>query len=552
MAAVTLVAAGCTQPTATVPTTQPESHATVPSASRVPTPAAPHLALWSAPATTTPVDTLGPSGVVSSAIVAENRLPGTSAWRITDQGPGSIDGFADLNYAAAGDTVHLYVSTTAPTFSVTAYRMGWYQGLGGRQIWTSGPIAGTVQPPCPVDPTTNMVACDNWTPDVTMPVTPAFVPGDYLLKLVGSGNQQAYVLLTVWDPSSHATYLIMNRSLVEQGWNTFGGYSYYQGFGPCILDTHTYPVCNRARVVSFDRPYDGDGSSDFLTNEYPLVAYAEEQGLDVTYCTDICVSEHPGFVLQHKALVALDHDETWTDNERLAVIDGFDAGVNVAFLGAATMVRHARLQASPIGPDREEVDYRDSVEDPLDGKIDPMDVTGNTWGSPPTSWNATSFLGQRYSGFVEPGQPPVAMKVFDSSAWIFKGTRLADGDLIPGVINSDIDHLDPGGPMPPNVQVLAHSPIPLSEVFTDEGKWNGFTYSDMTYYTNPTGQAGQFDSGDNSWVNTLTPCPASAPRCPSFYTRKMTGNLLRLFGQGPAGAIVPSTPNWTTVTPAGS
>ena len=226
--------------------------------------------------------------------MAENRQPGTTAWRITDQGPGSIDGFADLNYAAVGDTVHLYVSTTAPTFSVTAYRMGWYQGLGGPRDLGVGPIAGTVQPPCPVDPTTNMVSCDNWTPDVTMPVTPAFVPGDYLLKLVGSGNQQAYVLLTVWDPSSHATYLIMNRSLVEQGWNTFGGYSFYQGIGPCILDTDTYPVCNRARVVSFDRPYDGDGSSDFLTNEYPLVAYAEEHGLDVTYCTDICVSEHPG------------------------------------------------------------------------------------------------------------------------------------------------------------------------------------------------------------------------------------------------------------------
>ena len=140
-----------------------------------------------------------------------------------------------------------------------------------------------------------------------------------------------------------------------------------------------------------------------------------------------------------------------------------------------------------------------------------MEVTGNTWASPPTDWVATSFLGQHYSGYLEPGQPSAAMKVFDSSAWIFKGTGLADGDLIPGVINSDIDHVDPGGPMPPNLQVLAHSPIPLSEAFTDEGKWNGFTYSDMTYYTNPTSQAGLFDSGDNVWVATLTPCPASDP-----------------------------------------
>ena len=495
---------------------------------------------------------LGPSGVVSSATVAENKRPGTSAWRITDQGPGSIAGFADLDYAAVGDTVHLYVSTTAATFRVTAYRMGWYQGLGAREIWASPTVAGMVQPACPVTPTTNMVSCSDWTPEVTMPVTSAFVPGDYLLKLVGSGNQQGYVLLTVWEPTSHATYLIMNRSLVEQGWNTFGGFSFYQGTGPCILDTDTYPVCNRSRVVSFDRPYAGNGSSDFLTNEYPLVAYAEEHGLDVTYCTDICVSEHPGFVLQHRALIALDHDETWTDNERMAVVDAFDAGVNVAFLGAATLVRHARLQPSDLGPDREEVDYRDASEDPLDGKIDPMQVTGNTWASPPTDWDASSFLGQLYSGFIEPGEPSAAMKVFDSSAWIFQGTGLADGDLVPGIINSDIDHVDPNGPMPQNLQVLAHSPIPLSEAYTNEGTWSGYTYSDMTYYTDPTSRSGLFDSGDNVWVATLTPCPSADPTCPSSYTRQMTGNLLWLFGQGPAGALVPSIPNWRTVTPAGS
>jgi hypothetical protein len=34
--------------------------------------------------------------------------------------------------------------------------------------------------------------------------------------------------------------------------------------------------------------------------------------------------------------------------------------------------------------------------------------------------------------------------------------------------------------------------------------------------------------------------------------RKLTGNVLRLFGQGPAGKLEPSEPNWSTVTPAGS
>jgi hypothetical protein len=120
------------------------------------------------------------------------------------------------------------------------------------------------------------------------------------------------------------------------------------------------------------------------------------------------------------------------------------------------------------------------------------------------------------------------------------------------VINSDFDHIDPSGPIPSNLQVLAHSPIPLSGAFTNQGKWGNVTYSDMTYYTDPRSQAGVFDSGDNTWVGTLRPCPSSPMNCPRSSIRKMTSNLLWLFGQGPAGRFVPPIPNWRSVKPPGS
>jgi hypothetical protein len=494
---------------------------------------------------------LGHDGVESTAVIAENKKPGTAVWRITSEGSGFVEGFAEENYAQQGEQVGLYVSTSHPSFQVIAYRMGWYQGVGARQIWKSATVPGVYQPQCPVQASTNMVSCDNWSLSMTMRITSAFVPGDYLLKLV-AGDNAAYVPLTVWQPTSTATYLVMNRSLVEQGWNSFGGYDFYQGTGPCILDQKSYPPCNRARVVSFDRPYSGDGSSDFLTNEYPMVAFMEEEGLDVTYCTDICIDEHPSFVEQHKAVIDLDHDETWTNTEREAVLDAVNAGVNVAFFGAATFVRHARLQPSRLGPDREEVDYRDAAEDPLSNGGDPMEVTGNTWASPPTDWDSESFLGQIYSGYLEPGEPNAPMVVFDASSWFYAGTNLTSGSSIQSVINSDIDHLDPSGPFPQNLQVLAHSPIPLSEAYTNQGNWGRYTYSDTTYYTLPGSLAGVFDSGNNVWVATLQPCSASAPNCPAPIMRKLTGNVLRLFGQGPAGKLEPSEPNWSTVTPAGS
>jgi hypothetical protein len=500
------------------------------------------------------VDTsLTPRGVVSSAVVAENAKAGTTAWKLANQGPGFVQGFADKNYAAVGDSVTLYVSTDATSFSVVAYRMGWYRGTGARAVWSSPPVAGGVQPACPVAPDTNMVACDNWARSLSVPITAAFVPGDYLFKLTGAGGQQNYVLLTVWDPASAATYLVMNRSLVEQGWNTYGGYSYYEGRGPCLLDNHGYPPCNRARVVSFDRPFaGGHGSSDFLDNEYPLVEYAEEIGLDVTYCTDICVSEHPSFLLRHKALIGLDHDETWTNSERVGALDALHAGVNMAFFGAATLVRHARLEPSPLGSDRQQVDYRDSTEDPLNGHGDPMEVTGNTWAAPPSSWTASTFTGLTYSGFVRDGQPSQPLVVWDPSAWVFRGLKVASGSSFPGMINSDIDHISPGPGLPPGVQVLAHSPIPLSLAYTNQGSWNGSTYSDMTYYTDPSSKGGVFSSGDNIWVHTLEPCAGAGTPCSTAFARAVTANVFWLFGQGPAGTTRPSVPNWSDVVPPGS
>lgn len=511
-----------------------------------------HTSHHARPASAAPY--LGPDGVVSPAIVAENALPGTTAWKITSQPPsGYIQGWASTTYAAPGQQVGLYVTTTAPSFRVVAYRMGYYGGKGARKIWQSGVVAGQVQPACPVTPGINMVSCANWHRSLTVRITKAFVQGDYLFKLTASHGQQSYVLLTVWDPTSTAAYLVVARSLTEQGWNTYGGYSYYQGQGPCTLgQTSSYPPCNRARVVSFDRPYaSGTGASDFLGDEYPLVRFMEEHGLDAAYVTDITLSQHPSIVLHHRVLLSLGHDETWTTAERNAAENGLAHGVNLAFMSAAPMVRHARLQASSIGPDREEVDYRNAAEDPLNGTGHTATVTGNTFATPPTNAPPTLLVGGEYSGYLYTTAPPAPFVVYDASSWIFKGTGLQNGSAIPGVISSDIQHVNPTA-SPSNLQVLGHSPIPLTEAYSNQGAWTGNTYSDMTYYTDPQSHAGVFQSGTVSWISRLTVCAPPPGACPAHAVARITGNLLRLFGQGPAGLRQPAIGNTASVTPPGS
>ncbi len=488
-------------------------------------------------------------GVVSSQIVNQNKLPGTTAWKITSSpATGYIQGFANKTYAKAGDSVTLYISSTTSTFRVYAYRMGYYQGKGGRLIWTSPTETGSVQPTCPLTPATNMVSCDNWTPSVTLKITKAFFQGDYLFKLVGSGGQQSYIPLTVWNPSSKATYLIKNDVFTWQAWNPYGGYDFYAGQGTC--PPNHYPLCSRARVVSFDRPYAyGAGAADFMANEYPLVRFMEKHGLNVAYANDQTVIEHPSILTNHVAILSLGHDECWSYRERVAAKQAKNQGVNFIFFGASAMLRHVRLQPSPLGANRQEVDYRNSSKDPLNGKGNPLEVTGNTWMSPPASWPETGFVGESYAGYLLNGATPTPFVVANASAWIFKGTGLKNGSSIPGVLLSDFDHFYLPNPHPSNLEILGHSPIPVNRVITDLGTQNGYAYSDMTYYTSSTSNAGVFDSGTNNWINSLNSCSSATANCPAPMTRKITGNLFWLFGQGPTGKLIPSVANFTNFYP---
>jgi hypothetical protein len=491
-----------------------------------------------------PATFTGPDGVEARWVIGENRRPGSTAWRI-EGARGTIQGFANQVYAQPGQRVTLYVTTSARAFRAEAFRMGYYQGDGARLVWESAPAAGRVQPPCPLTPTINMVACDNWTPSLTFTVTSAFVQGDYLIKLVGSGGQQSYVPLTVWDPASTATYVIKNDVYTWQAWNPYGGYDFYAGLGGCPAGV--YPLCSRARVVSYDRPYAAEeGSGNFLTLEYPLVQWAEEHGLDVTYATDLTVAQHPGFLLHHRVLLSLGHDECWSLGERQAAVAAHDAGLNIVFFAASPVLRHVRTQASALGPDREVVDYRDSQADPLDGHGNPLQVTGNTWASAPASWPEDAFVGESYAGFLEPGRF-TSLVVSDAAGWVFQGTGLHNGSVLPGVIGSDVDHydvsLDPG-----NVQIFSHSPIAATMGQTDLGAF----YSDMSYYTDPKTAAGVLDLGTNNWIPALTNdhsgCGRGTGPCVSAVLQRITGNIMRVFGAGPAGLTEPSIANWRQVT----
>ena len=96
------------------------------------------------------VETRLPSGVIVPTapwLIAENAKPGTLNWICNHVQPDhALEGFASQVSAVPGDDVALFVNTTARAVQVQAYRMGYYQGLGGRLIVQTDFVAAQAQP----------------------------------------------------------------------------------------------------------------------------------------------------------------------------------------------------------------------------------------------------------------------------------------------------------------------------------------------------------------------------------------------------------------------
>lgn len=462
-------------------------------------------------------------------VVEENAKPGTTDWKPSGpQHRNEIEGYASTTSATHGETVRLYVSTGAAAYTVEAYRMGWYGGKQGRLIWKSPTLKGRRQPAPVVDARTNLVEA-RWAPSLDVRIDGTWPPGSYLFKLSADTGHMRYIPLTVrWDRAK-AALLIVNAVTTWQAYNTWGGHSLYAG-------TSAGPS-GRATMVSFDRPYVNDsGAGDFLGNELPLVSMVEREGYDVDYWTDIDLHERGDKLTDHQAVVTLGHDEYWSLEMRNAVERARDRGVNVVFFGANAVFRSIRLEPSDRGPLRRQVNYRSAREDPMTG-VDNARVTVS-WREAPVARPESSLVGTYY----ECNPVKADMVVSDPSAWVFAGTNLQAGDRLANVVGPEYDRYRPDVPQPPGpVQVLAHSPLTCR----DEA-----TYSDMTYYSTPSG-SGVFATGTNWWISRLArDCVPTEP-CPlEENVERITRNVLDVFARGPAGRAHPSEANYTRIAGA--
>jgi len=460
----------------------------------------------------------GAGGRPAWSVRSENALPGTPGWQLKRVGTShEIEGWADRTSVLAGHPLGLHVSTTAPAYTVSAIRVGWYGGTLGRQVWRSATVRGVARDQGQIVSSTHTLVT-SWPASLALP-TASWPPGDYLLRLDASTGAQRYVPLQVRRPNLARQTVVVSSDTTWQAYNAYGGYSLYHG-----PDGATR---SRARVVSFDRPYGietGQGASEYMENMRPLVSLVEQLGIDAAYVSDVDLHEQPHLLDGARAVLLTGHDEYWSAAMRSALLRARDAGTNLAFFGANSGYRHIRLEPQGTAAGRLEVCYKEPTEDPLYGR-DNADVTGQ-WRYPPDPRPESVLTGV----FYQSNPVHADLVVVNPGSWLLAGTHTRVGSVLPGVVAPEFDRVDLSVPTPRPIEILTHSPLVVN------GKPD---FADSAYYTVPSGAA-VFASGSIAWINSLQ--GGGGPQS-TVFTTTVTSTVLRAFAAGPSGRAHPAHDN---------
>ena len=343
--------------------------------------------------------------------------------------------------------------------------------------------------------------------------------------------------LTIRDDASTAAYVLQNSVTTWQAYNLWGDYSLYYG----RTASGGQDFADRARIVSFDRPYPqtwASGAADFVGNELPLLFHLESLGLDLTYWTDVDLHTRPQLLANHRCLFSLGHDEYWSQPMRQAAAQAQrerrQPGLPRCQRRATARSAWSRARSGPIA-------WRSATRTRrrTPWSREQPELTTVNWAQAPVDQPESTLIGSMYQSV----HAKADMVVTDASSWFYDGCNLTDGQTFPNMILGEYDRYVPAMPGPRNVDVLAHSPVP------GQSNW-----SDVTYYT-AAGQRGRragqrlgelrLHALDHRGIPSLV-IPGPFPGITEVVRRAME-NVYGRFGLGPATSYGSSGGNWTEV-----
>ncbi|PPS42787.1 N,N-dimethylformamidase beta subunit family domain-containing protein [Chroococcidiopsis sp. TS-821] len=444
------------------------------------------------------------NATVSNPIVLENQKPGTTAWKITNQGTTEIVGYATATSVNRGQSLPIKVSLQQPgQFRVDVYRLGYYGGTGGRLMVSSGALNGTTQPaPTMTDSATRLVECD-WSTSYTIPVGSDWTSGLYTAKLTHLGNgKQSQIWFVVRNDSSTSDILFQSSFTTYLAYNNYGGYS-----------TYAYHSIGgqKAAKVSLDRPLSMTNIEWHHYNlmtlwERNMARWLESQGYDVSYVTNLDIQTNPSILQQHKVFLSVGHDEYWTMEQRNAVEQARNAGVNLAFFSANTAYWRVRFENSSSGvTNRVMVCYKDQwAQDPV--------APTNKFRSPQNNKPENALLGVMYTGdrddlYFTWGDINGTTNTYGGYDFIvtnsnnpyYANTGLQNGDRLTGLVGFEWDAIANNGATPNGLVILGQSQVNPANIDEDLPQGTNTQVSHAVRYTAASG-AKVFSTGSNQWM----------------------------------------------------
>jgi len=440
---------------------------------------------------------------VEESVTVENSRAGDPSWLDAIHQNEGLQAYANRVSASPGTSVDVMVQSNAPqSVQWTLYRLGWYAGAGARRV-ASGTGRVAPQPSCTTDASTQLVRCP-WSPSLTVTIPSGIISGLFAIKIVRDDGNVAMVPVVVEDDRS-APLLVQASVTTWQAYNGFRGESFYQD------ESRTSPS-RLAVAVTFDRPYNsGYGLGQLLQYEYPLVRFLERAGYDVTYTTNLDIARKGApLLLPHRAFISGAHDEYWPLEERVAVEQARDAGVSIIFIGANEAYWKIRLSDPGADGNARVLTCYKYQQDPDQG----AGTTGR-WRDPPINRPEAQLAGQEYISFMFLSFPLI---VADAQHFLFAGTGLSAGDVLPLVVRQEFDA--PVSDSPSNLHVAARSPV--------VDRYGDVYVATTASYRAPSG-ALVFSAGSIGWTDELD----GATRDPRV--ERMTANVI----EAAAGIAVP-------------
>lgn len=435
-----------------------------------------------------------------SPIAAENQRPGGLGYRL-DAPSSEIAAYASRASAAPGDDVIIHAgASSATTGSWELWRIGHYGGSGGRKILDGQQVAIARWTAPVLDPATGAV-CANWPATFRLTLPQDAVTGVYLVR-ISSPIGQTYATFVVREPSPAAAIVYPVSTNTYQAYNPWGGTSLYENNRNDWSRWHAFAVC-------LDRPYQQNhGQGELLDKDRDFITFAEAQGLDLAYVSDVDVDADPALLMNRRMIVIQGHSEYWTRPMRDGVEDAIAAGVNVAFLGANTAYWQVRFAD---GSRRMLIGYKEFSDLDPARVSDPAHLT-TRWRDPPLNRPESRMIGEMFGAWLWVAAP---LQVRDPSAWIWTGTGVDGDSLIPGAYADEVDHRSTPENEPEGVSVFGGAFV--------EGHDGVFSGGEMTFYTAPSG-AQVFCSGSINWSHALAGYKQWDPRA-----QQATANLFSVF-----------------------